>query len=156
MDISPTVIINDYSSPLLEGATITLRCPPGYEINGSNTSTCLDSGLWEPDPGEVECIYIGTDLSIVFFQTIIALYIIVTVMYFIILTATLFSAAGSKANDINSIGVALGISFTLLGIILLICAAIGLILTFKSRMKGKICLTHGLYCIVNTMLPQFP
>ena len=56
MDISPTVMVNDYSSPLLEGTNITLRCPSGYEINGSNTSTCLDSGLWEPDPGEVECI----------------------------------------------------------------------------------------------------
>ena len=55
-NISPTVIVADYISPLLEGTTITLRCPSGYEINGSSTSTCLDSGLWEPDPGEVECI----------------------------------------------------------------------------------------------------
>ena len=62
--ISPTVIVNDFSSPLLEGTTIILRCPPGYEINGSNTITCLSSGLWEPDPGEVECIPIETSESL--------------------------------------------------------------------------------------------
>ena len=52
--------------------------------------------------------------------------------------ATSFLTAGSEANHrINSTGVALGVSFTLLGTLLLICATIGFILTFKSKIKGS-------------------
>ena len=45
-----------YVEPALEGHTITFTCPPGQTLNGSNSSTCMGNGKWEPDPGEVECI----------------------------------------------------------------------------------------------------
>ena len=44
------------SIPALEGDDVTFSCPFGLQINGSNTSTCMGNGKWEPDPQEVECI----------------------------------------------------------------------------------------------------
>ena len=46
----------DYEDPALEGQNITLICAPGQVLNGSNQSTCMGSGKWEPNPGEVECM----------------------------------------------------------------------------------------------------
>ena len=45
-----------YEDPALEGQIITYSCPPGQILNGSNSSTCMRNGKWEPDLGEVECI----------------------------------------------------------------------------------------------------
>ena len=45
-----------YEDPAREGQTITFTCPPGQMLNGSNHSTCMGNGEWEPDPGYVECI----------------------------------------------------------------------------------------------------
>ena len=45
-----------YTDPALEGQTIIFICPHGQTLNGSNSSTCMGNGEWEPDPGEVECI----------------------------------------------------------------------------------------------------
>ena len=45
----------DYVDPALEGQTITFICPPGQILNGSNQSTCMGNGKWEPDPRDVEC-----------------------------------------------------------------------------------------------------
>ena len=45
----------DYVDPALEGQTITFTCPAGQTLNGSNSSTCMGNGEWEPDPREVEC-----------------------------------------------------------------------------------------------------
>ena len=45
-----------YVDPALEGQTIMFICPHGQMLNGSNSSTCMGYGEWEPDPGEVECI----------------------------------------------------------------------------------------------------
>ena len=50
-----------YEDPAREGQTMTFTCPPGQILNGSNTSTCMGNGIWEPDPGEVECT--GTGVS---------------------------------------------------------------------------------------------
>ena len=45
-----------YVDPALEGQNIIIfTCPPGQTLNGSNSSTCIGNGKWEPDPGEVEC-----------------------------------------------------------------------------------------------------
>ena len=46
----------DYVDPALEGQTITFICPPGQMLNGSNQSTCMGNGRWEPDPRDMECI----------------------------------------------------------------------------------------------------
>ena len=45
----------DYVDPALEGQNITFTCPPRQILNGSNSSTCMMNGEWEPDPREVEC-----------------------------------------------------------------------------------------------------
>ena len=45
-----------YKDPALEGQSITFTCAPGQVLNGSNQSTCMGNGKWEPDLGEVECI----------------------------------------------------------------------------------------------------
>ena len=45
-----------YEDPALEGQNITYSCPPGQILNGSNSSTCMRNGKWEPDPEEVECM----------------------------------------------------------------------------------------------------
>ena len=44
-----------YVDPALEGQTVTFTCPSGQILNGSNTSTCMGNGIWEPDPENVEC-----------------------------------------------------------------------------------------------------
>ena len=48
-------IVMGYTDPALEGQSITFACPPYWTLNGSNSSTCMGNGEWEPDPGEVEC-----------------------------------------------------------------------------------------------------
>ena len=50
-----TAIVVGFVDPALEGQNITFTCPPGQMLNGSNTSTCMGNGEWEPDPGEVAC-----------------------------------------------------------------------------------------------------
>ena len=44
------------TDPALEGRNITYTCLPGQILNGSNSSTCMRNGKWEPDLGAVECI----------------------------------------------------------------------------------------------------
>jgi hypothetical protein len=39
----------------IEGCTITFSCPPGLELNGSNSATCTGDGEWEPDPSWLTC-----------------------------------------------------------------------------------------------------
>ena len=45
-----------YVDPALEGQNITFTCAPGQTLSGSNSSTCMGNGKWEPDPRDVECI----------------------------------------------------------------------------------------------------
>ena len=52
-------ISNSINGTAQEGTTITLSCLPGFILTGSNTSTCMDNGEWEPDPRLVECIQSG-------------------------------------------------------------------------------------------------
>ena len=50
-----SVRITDYQPPMLEGSNLTLSCCSGLELVGSNTTTCMGNGEWEPDPRQVEC-----------------------------------------------------------------------------------------------------
>ena len=49
------IIIMGYMDPAMEGATVTLVCPPQYALIGPNTTMCTGNGEWEPNPMEVEC-----------------------------------------------------------------------------------------------------
>ena len=66
---NPMVIVNNnvriagYEDPALEGEVITLTCLPGQMLNGTDTSTCMRYGEWEPDPGEVNCISLPTSMT---------------------------------------------------------------------------------------------
>ena len=43
------VIVEGYRYPAIEGMTITFRCPTGLILTGSNASTCIGNGEWEPN-----------------------------------------------------------------------------------------------------------
>ncbi|MCG8623693.1 MAG: CCP domain-containing protein [Proteobacteria bacterium] len=49
------VIISGYTTPAVEGTTVTFQCLPGLALVGSNLSTCMDTGEWEPAPYEISC-----------------------------------------------------------------------------------------------------
>ena len=48
-------IIRGYMDPSLEGAVLSFDCPPQHILIGSNITTCMRNGEWEPDPRDVEC-----------------------------------------------------------------------------------------------------
>ncbi len=41
-----------------EGSVITFQCDPGFSLVGTETATCNNSGLWDPDPALLECKFI--------------------------------------------------------------------------------------------------
>ena len=47
--------VSGYRDPAIEGTTVTFSCPTGLTLTGSNTSTCMRNGEWEPDPKGVKC-----------------------------------------------------------------------------------------------------
>ena len=49
-----------YFTPALEGDIVMFSCPPGLLLYGSNLSTCMGNGKWEPDPRVVKCQCIYT------------------------------------------------------------------------------------------------
>ena len=50
----------NYSSPAIEGTTVTFNCnEPQLLLEGPESATCMENGIWEPDPGNVECIQNG-------------------------------------------------------------------------------------------------
>ena len=51
-DDSVRVIFDD---PALVGTKASFICPSGLVRFGSNESTCMENGYWEPDPREFEC-----------------------------------------------------------------------------------------------------
>ena len=52
-----------YEDPALEGQNITFTCPPGQMLNGSNASSCMGDGEWEPDPRKVGCTGISVSTA---------------------------------------------------------------------------------------------
>ena len=59
--VTADLIIEGYEDPALEGENITFSCNDGLTLIGSNSSTCMENGRWEPDPREVNCT--GVSLS---------------------------------------------------------------------------------------------
>ena len=59
------VVTGSEDNPPIEGQSITYTCPPGFMLNGTNTSVCMRNGEWEPDPGEVDCTYTGCGVPVV-------------------------------------------------------------------------------------------
>ena len=52
---SKVIIREEYSDPALEGTIITFDCPPELVLVGSNATTCMGNGEWEPDPRDAKC-----------------------------------------------------------------------------------------------------
>ena len=50
----PKVVRTEDFIPV-EGSTVTFSCPPGFELIGSDTATCTENGIWEPDPSRLIC-----------------------------------------------------------------------------------------------------
>ena len=53
--VDNSVSISGYTAPAMEGTTVTFQCPPGLVLDGTNSSTCMENGEWEPPPCEVHC-----------------------------------------------------------------------------------------------------
>ena len=51
---TPDILGYDNLKPV-KGSTVTFSCPPGLELNGSNSATCTGNGEWEPDPSWLTC-----------------------------------------------------------------------------------------------------
>ena len=54
---SDVIIVVGYEDPALKGENITFTCPTGAIISGPNSSMCMESGEWEPDLRELDCIH---------------------------------------------------------------------------------------------------
>ena len=50
-----SVQVTSYRNPVMEGTMIAVSCPPELILTGSNTSTCMGNGEWEPDPKQTRC-----------------------------------------------------------------------------------------------------
>ena len=55
LTLATGVIVNGYKAPSLEGLNLSFSCPPGQELNGPNTTTCMENGEWELDPTNLKC-----------------------------------------------------------------------------------------------------
>ena len=53
--LGDSVIISGYTDPAVEGTTVTFHCPTDSELKGPNTSTCMESGEWEPVLYGIKC-----------------------------------------------------------------------------------------------------
>ena len=54
MELTNALVVG-YDYPALQGQNITFTCPPDQMHSGSNSSSCMRNGKWEPDPREVDC-----------------------------------------------------------------------------------------------------
>ena len=50
-----SVRVSSYRYPAIKGTTITFSCPDGSILTGSNTSTCMRNGEWEPELKGIGC-----------------------------------------------------------------------------------------------------
>ena len=53
--LEDSVRVIGYEKPALRGTNVTLACPTGMTLNGSDTLTCMGNGEWEPDPNKPKC-----------------------------------------------------------------------------------------------------
>ena len=47
-----------------ESSVITFQCDPGFSLVGTETATCNNSGLWDPDPALLECMFINVPMPV--------------------------------------------------------------------------------------------
>lgn len=61
---SNSVIVTGYDMisdwPIMEGANVSFSCSPDFVFNGPRASTCMENGLWIPNPRDVNCRRKGT------------------------------------------------------------------------------------------------
>ena len=50
-----SIRVSGSSNPALEGTSIKFHCPPGQELTGSESTTCMANGEWKPDPRNITC-----------------------------------------------------------------------------------------------------
>ena len=51
------VNITNNQSPTVEGTSVSFGCNvPQLQLEGPNSTTCMESGKWEPDPSNVGCM----------------------------------------------------------------------------------------------------
>ena len=55
LTMNDAISVLDYIHPAMEGTNVNFTCSPNHALFGPHLSTCMGSGEWEPDPGEVEC-----------------------------------------------------------------------------------------------------
>ena len=53
------IIVSGLTIPTVIGSNVTLSCMPGMVQIGPNSSVCMESRKWDPDPSKVHCITIG-------------------------------------------------------------------------------------------------
>ena len=53
--VDSKIAVHGYENPALEGYVVNFSCPFGQTLTGSNMSTCMRDGEWEPDPKEMSC-----------------------------------------------------------------------------------------------------
>ena len=58
--IDESIDVFGFREPATRGTNLTLACTSGLMLTGSNTSTCMGNGEWEPDPSKAECIGTST------------------------------------------------------------------------------------------------
>ncbi|XP_064407697.1 uncharacterized protein LOC135352442 isoform X2 [Halichondria panicea] len=79
-------IISDHFLPAIPGTQVSFQCDNGLFPEGISTSTCLATGDWDRNPGEIVCrvqspsIFTGTDLGIA-----VSVSVIITAALFIII-----------------------------------------------------------------------
>ena len=54
-DIDDSVRVSSYRNPAIEGTIITFSCPDGLTLTGSNASTCMRNGEWQPLLKGISC-----------------------------------------------------------------------------------------------------
>lgn len=52
--VGDSVTISGYTDAV-EGTTVTFHCPADSVLKGSNSSTCMESGEWEPALYGINC-----------------------------------------------------------------------------------------------------
>ena len=50
-----SVMVMGYNGVALEGNIVSFSCSSGLILSGSNSSTCMGNGEWEPDPRRSAC-----------------------------------------------------------------------------------------------------
>ncbi len=56
--LNGTLLTNSQNTDQTESSVITFQCDPGFSLVGTETATCNNSGLWDPDPALLECKFI--------------------------------------------------------------------------------------------------